>query len=155
MKKDNNTKLRISERKTEFVLLILILVGGVLILVSGFDFSSDRTGKHYTDVEFYTEYLETKISELCMSIAGIEKANVFLTLDCSSEYVYGESSADYLILKNDSDEEAVMLREIYPKVRGVAVVCTGGEFPRIRETVTEILAAAMGISTSKIRVAGM
>ena len=69
--------------------------------------------------------------------------------------MYGDSASDYIILKNNNEEEAVMLREIYPRVRGIAVVCTGGDLPRIRETVTDLLSAAIGIPASKIQVAGM
>ena len=68
---------------------------------------------------------------------------------------HGDSASDYIILKNNNEEEAVMLREIYPRVRGIAIVCTGGDLPRIRETVTDLLSAAIGIPASKIQVAGM
>jgi len=88
-------------------------------------------------------------------VDGITEATVFLTLDCSTEYVYSEDSAsDFLILSGSDGEQAVMLYEISPRVRGVAVVCTGGDLPRIRETVTELLAAALDLPANRIKVAG-
>lgn len=147
-------KYFVNHKKEIFSVLLLIL-GGTLILLGSLDFGKGKgTDVKYDDVSFYTEYLENKIEEICKSIGGVEEVQVLLTLDCSSEYIYGESASDYIILKNDSGEDAVLLREIYPRVRGIAVVCTGGDLPRIRETVTELLAAAMGISVSKIKVAG-
>lgn len=144
------------KHRMEIFSILLLIFGVALILLGSLDFGKGKnTEVKHDDVSFYTEYLEDKIEEICRSIGGIDEVQVLLTLDCSSEYVYGESASDYIILKNDSGEDAVLLREIYPKVRGIAVVCTGGDLPRIRETITELLSAAMGISVSKIKVAGM
>ena len=109
----------------------------LLIILGSIDFNGKKESVQYTNIEFYTEYLENKIARMCENIGGISEAKILLTLDCSSEYVYGDSASDYIILKNNNEEEAVMLREIYPRVRGIAVVCTGGDLPRIRETVTD------------------
>ncbi len=148
-------KFKLDKQKAGVILLAMV---GILLIV----FSS-RIGKtsaaaetqEYTDVSFYTSYLENRISELCRSVEGITEAVVFLTLDCSSEYVYSEDSAsDFLILSGSDGEQAVMLYEIYPRVRGVAVVCTGGDLPRIRETITELLSASLDLPSNKIKVAG-
>ena len=137
---------------------VLAAVGIILILLPGFFGGGEDDGAGYTDVGFYTEYLESRICELCKSINGITEATVFLTLDCSSEYVYEKENdggaSDFLILSGSGGESAVMLYEIYPRFRGIAVVCTGGDLPRIRESVTSLLSAALGISSGKIKVAG-
>ena len=138
-------------------IFLLAAVGILLIVFSGrIGTSPEETETEgYTDVSFYTGYLESRIRELCLSVDGIAEAAVFLTLDCSSEYVYsGNSASDVLILSDSDGEEAVMLYEIYPRVRGVAVVCTGGDLPRVQETVTGLLSAALGLPSSKIKIAG-
>lgn len=139
-------------------ILLAAAFGVLLIAAGGFLGMAEKRKTEkpaYTDVSFYTDYLEERITALCRSISGVTEAEVFLTLDCSSEYVYQEDGAsDFLILSDASGEQAVMLCEIYPKVRGIAVVCTGGDLPRIRETVTELLSAALGLPSSRIRVAG-
>ena len=142
--------------KRRFLLLAglgaLLIVGSSLLGTLG---SRKAEETAFTDVGFYTEYLEKRITELCRSLEGVAEAQVFLTLDCSSEYVYQEDgSSDFLILSDASGEQAVMLCEIYPKVRGIAVVCTGGDLPRVKETVTELLSAALGLPSNRIRVAG-
>lgn len=141
---------------------ILLLSGfGILLIVFSGHFGTfgneDKSPDppQYTDVSFYTSYLEERIRELCRSVDGIEEAVVFLTLECSSEYVYSEDRAsDFLILSGNEGEQALMLYEIYPRIRGVAVVCTGGDLPRVRETVTELLSAALALPSNKIKVAG-
>ena len=139
-------------------ILLLSIVGILLIVISGYSdntSSRDNSSANYTESSFYTSYLEERIAALCRSVSGITDAVVFLTLDCSSEYVYSESSAsDFLILSGSDGEQAVMLYEIYPRVRGVAVVCTGGDLPHVRETITELLSASLGLPSNKIKVAG-
>ncbi|MBQ4096901.1 MAG: hypothetical protein IJC62_01940 [Clostridia bacterium] len=153
---DEKRKKNPALRGGKKLVLFLIAAGGVvLLLISGFFGGEEKKSEEYTDVGFYTEYLEGRIRELCESIDGVEEAVVFLTLDCSSEYVYRDDGAsDFLILSGGDGEEAVKLCEIYPRVRGIAVVCTGGELARIKETVTELLSAALGLPTNKIKVAG-
>lgn len=101
-----------------------------------------------------------------MSISGVEEAEVLLTLDCSTEYVYAQNeqrnktdsaeniSADYLILNQGDRSDAVLLMEIYPKIRGIAIVCTGGNEVVVQKTIIDLLSAALGISSNRIKVAG-
>lgn len=148
-------KLKLDKQK--FTLLFLFLCGILLLVFSGTigKISSKSDTQTYTDVSFYTSYLEKRITDLCQSVDGISEATVFLTLDCSSEYVYSEDNAsDFLILSGNDGEQAVLLYELYPRVRGVAVVCTGGDLPNIRATVTELLSAALDLPSNKIKVAG-
>ena len=151
--------MKVSLNRQKIGIFLLAGIGILLIVFSGNLGTSDKrqstVSAPFTDVSFYTTYLEDRIRELCLSVEGIEEAVVFLTLDCSSEYVYSEDRAsDFLILSGSDGEQALMLYEIYPRVRGVAVVCTGGDLPRVRETVTELLSAALALPSNKIKVAG-
>ncbi len=143
--------------KQKFTLLLFFLCGILLIVFSGTIgiTPAKSSAQTDTDVSFYTSYLEKRITDLCQSIEGIDKATVFLTMDCSNEYVYSEDNAsDFLILSGKDGEQAILLYELYPRVRGVAVVCTGGDLPRVRETVTDLLSAALDLPSNKIKVAG-
>lgn len=138
-------------------------LAGVLLLAAGF-FGKSSYGEPGTEektdvqVQFYTETLEKRIEELCCRIQGIEEAHVLLTLDGGSEFVYAENESsaarDYVILQGSDAQAPVLVQEIYPRIRGVAVVCTRGNDSAVRLTVTELLAAALGIPSSAIRVAG-
>ena len=66
--------------------------------------------------------------------------------------IYG--SADFIIVSDSDGEHAVKLCEIYPKIRGVAVVCTDGDLPQVKESVVRLLSASLGIPSSRIEVAG-
>lgn len=152
--------LKLPMNRQKISILLLSGIGIFLIIFSSHFDTYDNEIKpsdtpQYKDVSFYTSYLEERIRELCRSVDGIEEAVVFLTLDCSSEYVYSDDrTSDFLILSGSDGEQALMLYEIYPRIRGVAVVCTGGDLPRIRETITELLSAALALPSNKIKVAG-
>lgn len=146
-------------------MILLAVVGIVLILVggqAGHLKSSDTKEADmdpYALVRSYTEEMERRIASLCEQIDGVSKAHVLLSLEGSTEQVYAEnksgSSADYVIIEGKDGDSTVPVQQIYPKIRGVAVVCTRGNDSEIRRTVTELLAAALGIPTSRIQVAGM
>ncbi|MBQ4354865.1 MAG: hypothetical protein IJC71_08235 [Clostridia bacterium] len=155
MKAEGKTGTADKLTKNKILLLLMAVLGLILAAAGGLvGAKTEKSTQSYTDVGFYTEYLEERISSLCRSVAGIEEAAVFLTIDCSSEYIYEKSGTDYLILSGEDGEEAVMLCEIYPKVRGIAVVCTGGDLPRVQETLTQLLCAALDLPANRIRIAG-
>lgn len=87
----------------------------------------------------YREYLENRIKTLCESVAGVSDAAVLITLDGSIGYTYcaGELSA-----------------VSYPAVRGIAVVCRGGDNLQVQKKLIDLLSAAFSVSSAHISVAG-
>lgn len=136
--------------------LILFLVGGVLTPQEKISGQLSGDGEQ-EGVRFYTEELERRIEELCLQIHGIREAHVLLTLEGGSEYIYSTnlSGTHTGLFSGGRDADSpVLLQEICPKIRGVAVVCTRGSDSSVQLTVTELLSAALGISTANICVAG-
>lgn len=118
----------------------------------------------------YAEMLEKKLTEIISSIEGAGKTKVMLTLESSSESVYAQndkkdmesgedggeklsSENDYVLIKTDSSkEEALLLKIIQPEVKGVAVVCEGGDSIYVQQKIIEIVSAVFDINSSKIKV---
>ena len=123
--------------RNRWILLLLALMGAVMLLLGGV--LGKRDGAGASD---YAGYLETRARALCLSIEVVEEAEVFLTLDEAG------GGAVQTGVFGDGAERAS------PSVRGIAVVCTGGDLPRVRATVTELLSAALAVPTNRIRVAG-
>lgn len=148
--------------KKNSIIPILFLFG-ILLLVSGDTFSiSNDKGKAESSneviIKSYTEELEKEAAEIISRVSGVSNVSIMITLDGSSEMVYAENtssaSAEYLIINSSSGEEPVLIREIYSSIRGIAVVCNGGNDVSVKKTVTELLSCAFGIPGSKIFVAG-
>ncbi len=152
-------------RDKRLILALLLLIAGLILVSvtkknSGGDPEQNNTASDSASFAVLSGELEERIRKLCESIDGIDKAHVMLTLDTSEEYVYaadseknGDSYKSEMVLI-DSGDGTVKLYAVCPRVRGVAVVCTGGDKASVKKTVTECLSSALGIPSTKISVAG-
>ena len=148
--------------------VILAATGIVLIcaiLLSSF-FENDKTEIKdvKTDSEIYEENqyvaeLERKLTDIISSIEGAGRVKVMITLENSEENVYAidinESKNEYVLIKTSSDEGGLLLKIIQPKVRGVAIVCDGGDVGKVKMSILDATCSAMGISSSKVSISKM
>lgn len=160
-------------------LVIALCIGGIaLIFLSTFlggktsagDNSSDSTldTQRYTNLSEYKTAIENDLSKIISKIEGVGSTEVFLTLDNSSENVYavnqkqsskssssdgGDESLDteyFSLRKSDGSETGMLLKVIEPDVRGVLVVCNGGDNSMIKERVLEAVTKALNISSARV-----
>ena len=157
---------KLKGKKGTFIIGVLILFGVLLLMFpSSEDKESTDTGsENFAEISTYTEKLEEKIRSLCTSVNGAGRVTVLVTLECGSEFVYADNrteemkqdfssySSDYLIIEDKNGSSPVTVTEIYPRIRGVAVVCDGGDEPTVREKLTKLLSAALGVSAGRISV---
>ncbi|MBR1481629.1 MAG: hypothetical protein IJ598_01535 [Ruminococcus sp.] len=121
----------------------MIIIAGVagiaLILLSSIDFSScgSRRKDEAFSVTTYSTEIESDLESVISQIQGAGKTKVLLTMENSVEYVYLE----------DSDKKT---KEVEPLIRGVLVVCEGGDDPVVVERITEAVTKALDISTAKV-----
>lgn len=156
--------------------LALIVIAGfmiiVLIFISELDFNSIDSKKNEIKEEMSTEeycaYLEEKVTEIVECIDGAGKAKVMITLSETTEYVYAtndkntrknndtsdDSSTenDYVIIEKDSNDTGLLIKTIEPKVRGVAIVCQGGNNSTVQNQIYSAISAVLNISTSRISI---
>lgn len=137
----------------------LIAVGAVLLILGSLPGKKDSASPgDSAELLAYAESLEERIAALCEEVEGVSDVSVLLTLDGSTEHVYAENSTysggNYVVISVGGEERMVLVREIYSSVRGIAVVCRGGEDIAVRRTLTELLSCALGVPISKISIAG-
>ncbi len=149
---------------SKYKLALLFIALGVIALIFGSGQTADKepniSASEQSEItaKVYTEYLEEKIAELISKLDGVSGVSVLLTLEGGSELIYAENrsegSVDYLIIDGADGEEPVLLREIYSSVRGIAVVCRGGDDANTKRKITELLSSAFDLPSTKISVAG-
>lgn len=172
MKLADNTK-KLPTRNVLFILLGV--AAGILLLIYGSTRDTKSNGNSprapsAAEGEDYVVALEKKVAALLNGIDGVQNAAVMITLDSSSEYVYAsdstlrESSSDgktsqkdaskELVLTNrsGSDQSPVMIKQISPKVKGIAVVCAGGSSPMVKSEIIGLLSTLFDLPTHKIFV---
>ena len=161
--------------------LIMAALGLALIAVSAaFESSSTDNGAEQTgETAKYCSEQEQRLEQILSLIEGVGKTYVMLTLENGVEYRYaadekqsgdsvftyssGSSSPSkvqesenteqsYILIGSSGEKRPLVLTELSPKVRGVVVVCEGGDNPIIRQRVTEAVKTALGISSLQICV---
>ena len=107
---------------------------------------------------------EEKLQKLISEIEGAGRVKVMITLEASDENVFAYNrdesyreneqkfSSDYILIKNDGEETGLKLKTVYPKVKGVAVVCDGAHNPITKEHIISVISALFDISTKNISV---
>lgn len=146
---------------------------------------SDETIKvqnsNSTSLTEYENQLEQNLAEIICNINGAGSTKVFLTMESSAEQIFAsdnsiaqnnsnntKSSNDtqsqkditsenkYITVElSDGTQQTVLVKEIQPKVRGVLVVCAGGDNNVVKEKVIDAVTKALDISSSKVSVAGL
>ena len=129
-----------------------MIIGVFLILFSTL---KNRTSDKYSgnfSCEQYTKELEEKLEKFLLSVDGIHNVNVIITLDNSSEKVYDGTSSSLSLIGSTSQDNDPTTMEIYPYVRGVAVSCTNGDNDYIKNKLTRLISAYLGIPTNRIEI---
>lgn len=159
----------ISDKKTAFM-LILGVVGIFLIMLSGSEKEEkSHIAKSGDDAVIMSETeLSDRLETLLESIDGAGKVRVMITFRSYRETVYAEnteenigadgeidSSDEYIIIDGEEGETGLRLKIISPEIKGVAVICQGGNNPVIKEQIISVVSALFDISSNKISVAVM
>lgn len=120
----------------------------------------------------YAADLEMRLTSIISCIEGAGNTKVMVTLESGSEevylhdYNYGENADpsgknsferkdEYVIVDGESGEQGIVVRVAEPRVRGVAVVCDGGNSDVVREQIINAVTALLDISSAKVSVAKM
>ncbi len=102
--------------------------------------------------------LEDRLTALLSETEGVGECRVMVTLEQTARFVYATgdtAEGGTITVKTDSGPVGLLLTEIQPKIRGVAVVCRGGSDPAVSEKVAGILAAVLDLSTRRISIGSL
>lgn len=123
------------------VIIIIGVIGIALIFISsltGFDTGQKGCEEGFSVTTYSTE-IESDLQKILSSISGCGETRVLITMENSVEYVY-------------LDDSTTKTKEIQPVIRGVLVVCEGGDDPVVTQTVTQAVTRALDISSAKVCV---
>lgn len=157
---------------------LIISVGAIIIIaliiseLSSFKKEDEPIENDNAFYENYTLKIEKKLEEIVSSIQGAGECKIMITLDTGEENIYAKQSKnmnedknessktsdeyEYVILKSSSTkEEGMLLKVVEPNVRGVAIVCQGGDDPLIKSNIINAVSAVLNIKTNKISITKM
>lgn len=141
-------------KKSLAIVIITAILGILLIVFGSINANTEESSSEKIDYKSYTNELEKKLESFLLSIDGINKAEVIVTLENSSEQVYAQNQTtyDFLTITSDKGESPVYITEIYPIVRGVAISCTNGGDDEVKMKINRLISAYLGISSNRIEI---
>ena len=159
-------------------LIIAGLFGIVLIFISSFG-TGEKSEKMENVKEFsaeeYRVSLQKEIKNMVTDITGDRDVTVVITLESGINYAYADTreetaaakseldneSSDkkikegYITIKTaDGGEEALLITEKMPEIRGVAIVCEGGDNELLNEKIKNTVTAALNITSKRVYICG-
>lgn len=160
-------------------LMILGLIGIFLIFISSMlpsgEKKTENTASAAITAEEYRTELEKSVKELVKEITGDRNASVVITLDSGVRYSYADAtetdvtsssgndneqesssvSRSYITVRtSDGGEQALLVTEYMPEVRGVAIVCSGGNNEQTAERIRGAVMAALDITSKRVYITG-
>lgn len=157
-------------------LILLGACGLLLVSLSGL-FSSDdnkTSGTASYSVQAYTAALEQRLADIVGGIQGAGECRVMVTLENGVEYLYAteqkinssraekndgsdvsqaDTSQDSVILiDTDNGKQGLLVTEIQPTVKGVVVVCSGGDKAAVQQQIVKAVSTVLDIAASRVCV---
>lgn len=169
------------EKQRGRILLVLGIVGLCLILLSELLAAPAAEEailqSQSEENEVYITNMEEKLSRLVENVSGAGKCHVMITLEQGVQYVYASESKKVVdetqshdgtdsskIQQKDNSERSIVLLEENgvsralvetskePQVKGVVVVCDGGNSSIVQERITQLLTTVLGIGSNQVCV---
>ena len=164
------------------IIIFTGVLGVVLIFLSSFFKTGDakkiKAVSSNSSTQEYVTQLENSLKDMVSSIKGAGNTRVLVTLENSEETVYAteekknkEATEDktdgQLSKKRESDdcekryitirdangtEQALAVTQIQPTVKGVVVVCDGGDIPEVQQKISEAIKTALNITAKRVYV---
>lgn len=159
-----------------FIGIALILLSSLLPKASGNQGSSSDQCTT-TSSEEYVKQLEEKVQTLVEKISGVGSSNVMITLENGVENVYANSEKkstdnttdssssgtskatdknnteqNVVVVDGKDGKQALVVTQKEPTVKGVVVVCDGGDNLTVVQDVTDAVTTALRITSNRVTV---
>ena len=101
--------------------------------------------------EFFENLKEHFTSNALSSYEKMKETFGFKSKNSIKQYIETLKKQD-LIIEKDNNDTGLLIKTIEPKVRGVAIVCEGGNKTMVQNQIYSAISAVLNISTSRISI---
>ena len=166
-----NLKKITNLRKVGKEKLILLAFAGILLICStyfesvGQEEKVETTSENNEQLLTYEHTMKEEIKKMIESIDGISDVQVMITFKSGKEKVVQEDSDTSInekgdktikkttvILNQNGGENPYVVKEMYPKIEGVAITASGLQLSNKSEEIVNMVAALFDIPVHKISV---
>ena len=167
-------RLRGGGRRT--VLLAAGAVGIALLSLSEILPEGTQPTEESFVAEQFIQQTEERLRAIVSRIEGAGECEVLVTLENGVEYVYATeerissdrkedtddsasrltqsngSESSVIVVDTDSGREGLLVTEVQPTIRGVVIVCEGGDREEVCNRIIEAVTVAMNLSAKRVCV---
>lgn len=150
---------------------LAVLVGVIVCLIYFWGFagkSSDKTEEisteTYSSTVEYTNYLENKLSNVLSKVSGAGQVDVIITLENGFSYEYATDTETKTVVSGGTEttvttetvilvsNEPVVVKEIYPSIKGVVVVADGANDVTVKLDIISAVETVLEVDRDKITI---
>lgn len=156
-----------------FEIVVAIIVGLVVCAVyfsffgtsqTKTDNASDDSTTNFASAVEYVDYLENKLENVLSKISGVKNVSVIITLESGFTYDYAKDSETKTTTSGGTattittetvilvSNEPVVVKEIYPVVKGVVVVAEGAENFSIKMNILTAVETVLEVDQNSITI---
>ena len=150
--------LKIFKNKNNRLICLILIIGVVLMAVASVDKNKKADVQPTAAVTSVEDEEEKRLANILSQIDGAGEVSVMITYYSSSEKnIAYETKVSSREKEESEDKKAVMtdgepmvVKEVYPKVRGVIVTADGGGNSAVRSAISEAVTASLDVPAHRI-----
>lgn len=151
---DKDKLIKLLKNKNNLIICLILIIGIVLMVVGGKDNKEENI--ETTKTEVVTD--ERRLEDILSQIDGVGEVSVMITYYSSSEKDLAyETKTSSRNLEESEDKKAVMtdgepmvVKEVYPDVKGVIVTAQGAGGTDVKAAISEAVSATLDVPVHKI-----
>lgn len=144
--------------------LALLFVAGLALVLFPFGGSDAAKEEKSFDCDEYVKNVENELSEMISHVSGVGSVKVMVTLESGAAQYYerdtktrrtdngtavSAETEENLVFE---DKKPILVKEIFPEIKGVAVVCDGARNAAVEEKIINLVSCALNVPTHRIYV---
>ena len=167
-------------KKPKFLIIAAFVGIGLIFLSSLIPDSSKKQAAAAKEggvtAEEYKKELESSVKIMVRELSGDPEPTVIITLDSGIRYTYADQKKSEIssssgkdksaqssecvtqsyitVMESDGSEKPLLVSELMPQVRGVAVICENGNSEQVAENIKNAVTAALNITEKRVYITG-
>ncbi len=142
--------------------LLFCVLCGAFFINKKTDKTEQNSTNSFSTAEEYVDWVENKLNNVLSQISGAGKTSVMVTLESGFSYDYAKTiesrtsgggdvviTSETVILVNG---QPVVVKEWYPVIRGVVVVCSGAKDFAVKMKLLEAIETLLEVEEKQIKI---
>lgn len=127
-----------NNKSAQIALLLLAAAIIIIIFISTMNITGNQTTSS-DPTTAYVQNMEQRLEKIISGITGAGKVTAMVTLESGSEYQYNGTTSQ-------------VIKETYPKIKGVVIVCTGGSDVKVKLEIYKAVQTLLDVNAGNIEV---